>query len=79
MKSSDDNEDKYLADLLEGLTFNSTDPTDDSEWTDIITEYPTDTIGIDDVDTNLLKKARREVETVKNNFMLQIFGAEQNQ
>jgi hypothetical protein len=42
-------------------------------------DYPIGTIGINDVKTYLLKTAHREVETIKNNFMLKIFGAEQNQ
>ena len=74
MESSDDDDDgKFLADLLEQHNYAEADPADDSEWTNI--PIISTEVGIDNVDKYLLSTARREVETVKNNFLIRVFGA----
>jgi hypothetical protein len=72
MESSDDDDDgKFLANLLEQHNFAEPNPGDDSEWTKNIPIVLTE-VDIDNVNKYLLAKARSEVEVVKTHFMIQI-------
>ena len=67
-----DESEEYLAYLLAGQSYAESDPTDDGEWTPV-PNFPVE-IGIDDVDTYLLRVARHEVATVTRNLMQRAFG-----
>jgi hypothetical protein len=73
---SDNDEYHHLYNLLVGDKEIAPDPDDDDsgcDWT-TIPDYPGE-LGSDSVDTYLLNVARQEIVTVKNNFMLRLFGA----